>query len=251
MQYPAAKGEMPMPEPFRRIVREAPKISLVMLTHNEAGRYLRPMLSACLPHIDSAVVLDDASTDDTVPVLKEMLGGIPHHISVNKANMFGQEGLLRAKLWLLAIACDADWMLLLDADEVLEDGAQLRALVQNPDVDLYSFRLYDMWSATHYRSDALWSAHTRYFPRLLRYQPLFPYRLSMRPQHCGTIPYNAFELPNAIAPPRIRHMGWSNPDDRRRKYERYMQLDPQGQFGSMAQYQSILDEAPNLLPFEG
>jgi glycosyltransferase involved in cell wall biosynthesis len=241
---------MPMPEPFQRIVREVPQISLVMLTHNEAGRYLRPMLSACLPYIDSAVVIDDASTDDTVAVLEEMLGDLPHCIAVNESNMFAQEGALRAKLWRLAIENDVDWMLLLDADEILEDGNQLRSLASNPDIDLYSFRLYDMWSATHYRSDALWRAHHHYFPRLLRHQPQFPYRLSMAAQHCGTIPVNAFALPNAIAAPRIRHMGWANPEDRRRKYERYMALDPQGRYGDMAQYRSILDEAPNLLAFE-
>ncbi|MDR0930017.1 MAG: glycosyltransferase [Oscillospiraceae bacterium] len=239
-----------MPEPFRRIVRETPKITLVMLTHNEAARYLRPVVSACLPFIDNAVVLDDASTDDTVMLLESLLQDIPHRIVVNEENMFSQEGALRQKLWRLAVESDPDWMLLLDADEILEDGDQLRALAQNSDVDLYSFRLYDMWSATQYRSDALWCAHTHYFPRMLRYHPLFPYQFSLAPQHCGTIPLNAYQLPNAIAAPRIRHMGWANPDDRQRKYERYMLLDPEGRYGSLAQYASILDAAPHLELFE-
>jgi hypothetical protein len=48
----------------------------------------------------------------------------------------------------------------------------------------------------------------------------------------------------------IQHWGWSRPEDRKAKYERYMKADPEGKNGSLAQYRSILDPKPALRRFE-
>lgn len=46
---------------------------------------------------------------------------------------------------------------------------------------------------------------------------------------------------------RLKHYGWSREEDRIEKYNRYMELDPNGEFGNLEQYKSILDENPNLI----
>jgi glycosyltransferase involved in cell wall biosynthesis len=223
-----------------------------MIVYNEENRYLKPMLESCLQYIDEAVIVDDASTDGTVALCEKMLESIPHQILVNTENMFGHEGELRQKLWRAAVATNPEWLMLLDADEIFEDGAagRIRALAENPGYDLYCFPLYDMWDETHYRSDPLWTGHLRCFPRMLRYKPDFNYILPTSAQHCGSIPMNAYQLPTAVSNIRLRHFGWSNSLDRVKKYARYMRLDPFGKYGNMQQYQSILDKNPNLVLFE-
>ena len=40
------------------------------------------------PFINSAVIIDDASTDDTITICKEVLSGIPLKIVENKESRF-------------------------------------------------------------------------------------------------------------------------------------------------------------------
>jgi len=48
----------------------------------------------------------------------------------------------------------------------------------------------------------------------------------------------------------VKHLGWASPADRLKKYQRYMELDPEGKFGIIEQYKSILDPHPNLIKWE-
>jgi hypothetical protein len=63
------------------------------------------------------------------------------------------------------------------------------------------------------------------------------------------MPMNVLELPAATTDLRVKHMGWSRPEERKRKLARYQALDPEARFGSAEQYASILDPAPNLVPW--
>ncbi len=195
------------------------------------------------------MIIDDGSTDRTVALCKEILEGIPHVIIENEQSMFHNEWELRTQQWTETIKNDPDWMLFLDADEVFEDSfvSGAEALTSVNDCYVYSFRLYDFWNETHYREDSLWNAHMRYRPFLLKYKSDFPYEFNKTNQHCGRMPYNVFQLPNQLSDYRVKHYGWAKEEDRIAKYNRYLALDPDGEFGSMAQYQSILDPNPNLV----
>jgi hypothetical protein len=70
-------------------------------------------------------------------------------------------------------------------------------------------------------------------------------------QHCGRFPQTITHFSYVCHPARIQHFGWATPDDRQKKYKRYMQLDPDGVYGWKEQYQSILDEDPHLVAWEG
>ena len=65
-----------------------------------------------------------------------------------------------------------------------------------------------------------------------------------------TILKDGINLPNIATTLRPKHYGWSREEDRINKYNRYMNLDPNGEFGSLEQYKSILDENPNLIKWE-
>ena len=48
-------------------------VTLSMITHNEAGRYLKDVLEQIRPCIDNAVIVDDCSSDNTVDIIESIL----------------------------------------------------------------------------------------------------------------------------------------------------------------------------------
>ncbi|MFZ4650239.1 MAG: glycosyltransferase family 2 protein [Rubrivivax sp.] len=228
-----------------------PHITLSMVVRNESGRYLERALMQHRDAIDAAVIIDDASEDDTVQIVQRCLQGVPLKLVRNSQVKFRNEVELRSQQWNETVTTHPDWILNLDADEILEDGCahRLRALAEQTRYRYVGFALYDMWDDRHYRDDSHWNAHQRTWGFMYRYTPFYNYAWQHTAQHCGRYPRNLdfFELAHCDL--KVQHMGWSRETDRIAKWKRYMELDPQGRFGSMAQYQSILDPAPRLVPF--
>ncbi len=229
--------------------KKGKRITLAMLVKDEADRYLSRVLRQAARYIDNAVILDDASQDDTVAICKNLLADIPLTIVSNPEAGFHNEIALRKQLWELAVATNPDWILILDADEIFEERAieVLPALACDPNVFCYYFRLYDMWDEHFYREDPYWCAHQSYRPFMVRYVPGFPYQWRETPLHCGRFPINLGELNGRTSDLRIKHLGWMKPEDRLQKYYRYKQLDPESKFGIKEQYESILDPRPHLV----
>ncbi|MEG2316399.1 MAG: glycosyltransferase family 2 protein [Clostridia bacterium] len=230
-------------------VRSTNHITLSMVVRNEEHRYLRRVLQSLIGHIDAAVIIDDASTDQTVRICEELLAGIPLHIVHNKTSMFADESSLRKLQWAETIQTKPDWILNLDADELIEDSfwSFAQSVMNNTCCDLCCFRLYDMWSETQYREDALWDAHNTPRTFLLRYLPEFDYQWKETPQHCGRFPRNCDSFRKSTVDFRIQHFGWAKKEDRAAKYKRYQLLDPGAVYGISEQYASILDANPTLL----
>lgn len=220
-----------------------------MCVKNEANRYLRAVLEEAKFYIDEAVFIDDASTDGTVALIKEILDDIPVYIVSNSSSKFSNEITLRTQQWNETIAHDPEWILLLDADEIFEVRMryEIKRLTNQNTIDVWCFRLYDFWNMTHYRDDQFWAAHNYYRPFLIRYRKDFKYIWHETPQHCGRMPKNVGELPSAYSSMRLKHFGWAKKEDQIAKYNRYMQLDPGAKYGWQAQYDSILDTNPHLV----
>ncbi|MDR6554654.1 glycosyltransferase [Paenibacillus qinlingensis] len=226
-----------------------PKLTLSMIVHNEAGKYLEQVLTKHRAYIDEAVIIDDGSSDNSSEICREILKGIPLHLIRNETANFNNEVMLRKQQWEETIRREPEWILNMDADEEFEEGfaSDIASVLQQVDGDVGCFRLYDMWSDTHYREDEYWRAHFVYRPLLLRYRKNFAFKWKEQPLHCGRFPDNMFDLPAFILPNRVKHLGWSTPEIRAHKYERYMRLDPDGSYGWKEQYESILDPAPRLV----
>ncbi|MGG4398169.1 glycosyltransferase [Paenibacillus thiaminolyticus] len=225
------------------------KLTLTMVVKNEEKRYLKQVLEEHRKYIDEAVIIDDGSEDNTVDVCLDALQGIPVRLVRNDVSKFNNEVDLRKQQWEETVKTEPDWILNLDADEIFEDrfASEIQQLLQQDEVDLFCFRLFDFWNETHYREDHLWRSHLTYRPFLFRYRSDFVYKWRETPLHCGRIPENVFELPHRLSDLRLKHFGWSKPEDRLEKYKRYMLLDPEAKYGWMEQYLSILDENPNLI----
>lgn len=242
--------QRPMANPaLLRKVRDNPKLTLSMIVKNEERRYLERALLAHREYIDEAVIIDDGSTDRTVEIVKDILGDKNLTLIENTDSKFSNEIALRKQQWSETIKRNPDWMLILDADEIFEDAFknEVRTMIENVDVDSYIFRLFDFWDEENYRDDKLWCAHYTYRCFLTRYQKNFVYRWKETAQHCGRMPENILGLPIGKSEMRLKHYGWARLSDRLNKYERYMKLDPDGRFGILEQYKSILDSNPNLV----
>ena len=235
----------------RKIKDRPSRLTLSMLVHNEVDRYLPRVLEHVRHYIDDAVILDDASTDNTADLCRDLIARhhIPLRLIQNTRTGFGHEVTLRKQQWRLTVGTGPDWVLFLDADEVPEDHAKtdLRTLLDQKRVTYHAFRIFDLWDEDHYREDAHWHAHRSHRPFLVRFVPGFPYRWHATPLHCGRMPANVQWLPGSCSILRIRHYGWATLRDRQVKYERYMAADPEGRYGSIAQYESILDREPHLI----
>ncbi|WP_340394836.1 glycosyltransferase [Paenibacillus sp. FSL E2-0177] len=233
------------------ITKKRPKLTLTMVVKNESGRFLRQVLEEHRKYIDEAVIIDDGSTDNTAAVCLEALEGIPVHLVHNTESKFSNEIELRKQQWEEVLKTNPEWILSLDADEIFEASfaENIDTLLYADGVDLFCFRLYDLWNANHYREDTYWRSHLNYRPFLLRYKEDFNYVWNESPQHCGRFPENIFELSHQLSNLRLKHLGWSKAEFRLEKYLRYMLLDPDGKYGWKEQYMSILDEQPHLIPW--
>lgn len=225
------------------------RIVLSMTVRNEEGRYLEQCLDKVGKYIDEAVILDDASSDQTVNLCEMLLKDTPHRLIRNETSMFANESELRKKLWNETLKAGPDWILCLDADEVPDEGfwMHLREMVEDEQYDSYGLYLYDMWNENEYREDPYWNAHESSRIFLLRYRPDFQYVWKETPQHCGRFPANLEDFPRCNVKYRIKHFGWARLEDRKRKYERYRRLDPEAIYGIRRQYDSILDSYPHLV----
>jgi len=232
-------------------LRKRPKLTLTMIVKNESSHFLRQVLTEHRKYIDEAVIIDDGSTDDTAALCLEVLEGIPVHIVHNAVSKFSNEIELRRQQWEEVIRRNPEWILNLDADEIFEErfSREIENLLREDNVDLFCFRLYDFWNQDHYREDNYWRSHQSYRPFLFRYKKGYHYVWNELPQHCGRFPENIFEFSHQLSNLRLKHLGWSKPEFRMEKYLRYMQLDPEGQYGWKEQYLSILDPLPHLVPW--
>ena len=107
----------PAPAPVRF------KVALVMIARDEASRIVRA-LASLRPHVDEMVVLDTGSTDATVALARSA--------GARVARFRWVDDFSAARNAALALS-DADWHVVVDADEWLESGSDaLLALRHTP-----------------------------------------------------------------------------------------------------------------------
>ncbi len=229
------------------------KLTAMIQVRNEATRYLKRVLDDLSTYVDAIVILDDDSTDDTVATCQSYAKVVS--LGRSPSSMYGvNEAALKQRLFRRTVATHPDWILAIDADEMLEDKAktQLRTLINQTQFDWYGFRFYHFWnSLTHYRVDKLW-APVQYGPRLFRYIPNAQYVWNNQALHGGSLPVNLVsDFPGDNSELRIKHYGYAGTlDEIKKKYDFYIQRDPNSQFGPRSHYDSMLDEHPVLERWE-
>jgi len=111
------------------------KLSVYIVTLNEEKR-LEKTLKAAAKVADEIVVVDSGSTDKTKEIaLKNKAKFIFHKWK----NISAQKHFAQNK-------CQNDWVLSLDADEVLSDDLirEIKEMMKNPEADAYKMKICDM-----------------------------------------------------------------------------------------------------------
>ncbi|RLQ23634.1 glycosyltransferase [Seongchinamella sediminis] len=110
-------------------------LSLCMIVRNEAF-FLRDCLSQAAPHVDDIVVVDTGSTDDTPAIAREF--------TTRLFDFQWRDDFAAARNHALDQA-PGDWIIVLDADEVIapEDWQRLRALIAATDRDAFFLTQYN------------------------------------------------------------------------------------------------------------
>ncbi|MEC0371483.1 glycosyltransferase [Paenibacillus chibensis] len=225
------------------------RLTAVMQVRNEEEGMLEEVLEDLSRYVDEIAIVDDASTDETVALCRKY-PKVKHLMTLPQSH-FDREWLLRKQLWELACSTDPDWILAVDADEIYEDKAKahMRELMDQDQFDWVGFRLFDLWGdRTHYREDEHWQIHRRHTRTLVRYIPGYHYFYPPMDHHVPRLPLSYAALPGFLAELRVKHYGWAVSREKlNEKYARYMERDPDGRWGSLAQYRSILDDNPRLV----
>lgn len=139
----------------------------------------------------------------------------------------------------LAEGLGADWILSVDHDEVIEpriDRAYMERLMSHPDpmIRIWDTAWVNLWDSTRLaRQDSPWGdggtfrGGMRGF-RLWRVSKAAPRRIlsgNAIGLHCGNAPMHD-PVACRVSALRFRHFGYLRVQDRFRKFERYMKLDP-------------------------
>ena len=227
---------------------ERPRLVAGIIVRNEAQRYLKEVLERLSQVADKIVIVDDASTDNTVEVCKSFDKVI---LRVENKHLFEKdEALLRTHLWNEIRKLNPLYVFINDADEFV-DLSIMDALDEMEREDFIWARLHllDMWDKEHYRIDGLWS------PVMLRLFKFMDKPFGRKGRiHCACFPSYIGEYKNGtcFSDVRIKHMAWATKEDRERKYKIYSEKYTPKELGQVnfRHLQSVLNLQVDVMKFQ-
>ena len=125
-------------KPRHRIAHNQ-KICLNMIVKNES-KVIKRCLDSVMPLIDYWVIVDTGSDDGTQKIIKNYLKDIPGELHERPWKNFAHNR--NEALKLAQAHTDTDYILFMDADDILQIDHNLSSLVLTKD-------LYNMWRGTH------------------------------------------------------------------------------------------------------
>jgi len=187
------------------------------------------VVKSLLPICDRVIIFDDHSTDDTIARASVAPG-----VSVIESPFPETVDESRDKNYLLTAIRKAgpEWVIWIDGDEVLRsrDVPKLReALEKSRDAASFSFRICYLWDDDkHIRVDGIYQNFRRARAFRLHKQPsglAFPKTTFGGNFHCSNIP-RGLRGGRIHLPVWLKHYGYMEPAERRRKFEWYNKIDP-------------------------
>lgn len=246
------------------------KLAASVIVRNELDRYLVPFLAHLLAFVDEVRILDDGSTDGWTDLLLDYNEALRpewnldldrlHVLRADESAFWQDEGAARQRLLDWTLEGEPDWILSIDADEFVSDGAALRALIETPPAAVYSLAMQEVWQADDdclcVRQDGGWRAHP--IPILWRVPGSTvlehdargerKWRIADRKVAPGREPIAVRDLarfgsrhvlPSGVD---VLHFGWACEADRAARHARYVEHDG-GRYHNSAHLASIMAPA--------
>lgn len=195
-----------------------------MRVKNEA-RWIRRAVESILPLCQRVVVFDDHSEDATPEILKSI-----ERVELIPSPYDGLDEARDKNLLLDHVRAEADWVLMIDGDEILLEHEPLRAAMgsgvirKNSDAQCISLRVLYAWDREdQIRVDGVYGNFRRqsvFRPGTSRFHSRGAANF-----HCGNVPVG-LRASTAYVESALLHLGYLYPSDRVRKYEWYRQNDP-------------------------
>lgn len=203
-----------------------------LIVRDELDRYLGPCLDALLEFCDTICVLDDSSTDGWQETLRPGWGAAGARVTVrehtvadrNAHTSFHLHAAARTALMRFTLETDADYVLAIDADEFVTDGAAVRkACDRRPEA--VSSVITEVWEACDdllcTREDGGWRQHlianvwsaARFRGEVLK--------LTDRGTATGRVPDIVHRAKVVHSGAHTLHFGWANRADRAERFARY------------------------------
>lgn len=229
------------------------KLVASIIARNERGRYLGLCVDHLLEFCDEVRLIDDASDDgaygSTVFTDELLLGGKWNDgrffVKRNsEPRFYAHEGRARQELLDWTLEGNPTHVLAIDADEFVDDGKALRALLSDGVLTM-GLCMEEVWEAREdgysIRMDGGWRAYSGVFVWKVDTGRNGKPRMADRQLACGRIPQNLQAGRNA-RPSNVSllHFGWANRHERQARYDRYVEHDG-GRFHADKHLQSILN----------
>ncbi|MDQ3655323.1 MAG: glycosyltransferase, partial [Chloroflexota bacterium] len=236
---PTSEDRVTLPE-----IRAEPPVPLLvcLLPVRNAEADLPGFLASAGSFCDAIVALDDGSTDrskamlEAHPLVEILLENPPRQGYAAWHDAENRNRLLAA-----ALELNSEWLLSLDADERFDarDSASLRAFLETDALPgcAYGFRHVPMREDEHH-----------FLPRYEWAYRLFSaapgQRFRNQKLHFAPVPTDIPTSRYVKTTLRIQHLGELTPEHRLRRFAKYLEADPKGQYG--VDYMSILRIPPGL-----
>ncbi len=204
---------------------------------------LRECLEALRPAVDGIIALDDGSTDETPRILRQEPKMIEILTKPAKSLAEWDDASNRLMLYETAHAYQPDWLLCVDADEILEPTFLVYKdyLMDQPSSILgYAFPLVAIYQNK--------ITGPLFVDRMYRFKP--GYRFDSRRLHCRIMPLDIKD--EMIRAVNIRFFHYSaSPEQKQERYRKYLIADPKREL--QASYENVLSTNPSrpVLPIGG
>ncbi|MBE5961814.1 MAG: glycosyltransferase [Lachnospiraceae bacterium] len=173
---------------------EKKTVSLCMIVKNEE-QFLRQCIESVLPVIDEIIIVDTGSTDRTKEIAREYTRNVYTYVwDGNFSN---------ARNYSIRMA-SSDWILLLDADEMLEreDCEALLKLIQESQIDGYDFYIKNYVAQNDKEN-----YNTHYALRMIRNDKRYAFRGIVHEQYVPIDEEAPFQKTDGVTI-RINHYGY-------------------------------------------
>jgi len=209
------------------------RIAAMLRVKNEA-RWIGEVLQSIQPLTRTILVFDDHSTDDTAAIATQAGGYVVRSPFADPKDT----DEVRDKNYALDIlrrAINPEYVLCIDGDEVLEQGAADKIVPRlRPDTCVYSLPIKYLWNdRQHYRVDGVYGNYaaggrTSIFSLIGQGAVQFGQHGGDQAKcglHCGNVP-RGLKGTGAWINATLLHLGYMLPEDRIRKYHWYNKKDP-------------------------